>query len=102
MKRNESRFLRDKRFCLVFEDKNGLFWFIGTKGLKNISYESRISESENNYLLTLQTNDKSPMRQIEPTFAATLKPYEGLCFTSSEPALPHLNDYAINQLNCLA
>lgn len=100
LKRNESRFLRDKRFCLVFEDKNGLFWFVSN--LKNINYESRINESENNILLTLQTNEKSPFRQIETTFAATLVPYSNVCFTISEPALPHLNDYAIYQINCLA
>ena len=99
-KRKTLRDLRDTEVFIVFEDSNGLFWFLGEKGLTISSLDKKINDTDNNYSLSLQTINNTSARVVTAEVAAYI-PVE-TCFDSSELALPHLYDYPFLHLSCLA
>lgn len=97
---NTFRDLRDTEVFIVFEDSNGLFWFLGEKGLTISSQDKKINDSDNNYSLSLQTINNASARVV----IAEVEPWNPsvFCFGSDELALPHLFDLAELNLDCLA
>ena len=98
-KRNKLRDLRDTQVFIVFEDSNGLFWFLGEKGLIISSQDKKINDTDNNYLLTLQTINNTSSRVVIAEVESWI-PF--VCPLSSDIVADWNAEFCIDYDSCLA
>lgn len=98
-KRKTLRDLRDTEVFIVFEDSNGLFWFLGEKGLTISNQDKKINDTDNNYSLSLQTINNSSSKVV----IAEVSPWIPFpCPLSSAIVADYDSEFCIDYDSCLA
>lgn len=71
-KRNILKQIKANKFCIMFLDGNGRWWFVGENSVRNNNYERTLNSSTNGNNISIFTKNYFQSREILSSFANSI------------------------------